>query len=46
MCVCKYLNQNVRRIGDRMENLSWVFRNQKGKKKTHEEVEFRNSIQN
>ena len=40
MCVCKYLNQNVRRIGDRMENLSWVFRNQKGKKKHMKRLSF------
>ena len=39
MHVCKYLNQKVRQIGDRMENLSRVFQNQK-RKKNHEETGY------
>ena len=36
ICVCKYLNQRVRRIGEQ---------NEKKKNKKNDEIEFHNSIQ-
>ena len=44
MCVCKYLNQNVRRIGEQ-NGKSFMGVSKTKKKKKHEEIEFHNSIQ-
>ena len=44
MRLCKYLNQRVNRIGKLNEKLLRVFQKQK-RKKSHEEIEFHNSIQ-
>ena len=43
MCVCKYLNQRVRIIGE--QNGKPFNGVSKKKKKPHEEIEFHNSIQ-
>ena len=44
MCVCQYLNQRVRRIGEQNGKFSkGVFKTKK--KKKHEEIDFHNSIQ-
>ena len=42
MCVCKSMKN---RCMDRMRNFSKVSKKQKKKKKSHEEIEFHNSIQ-
>ena len=47
MRVCKYLNQRVRRIGEKNGKLlnGASKTKQNKKKKTHEEIDFHNSIQ-
>ena len=45
MHVCKYLNQRVKRIGEQNEKSLKGFPKTKKKKKTHEETEFRNPVQ-
>ena len=42
MHVCKYLNQILTRVGQIMENLSWVFQKQKRKKKHMKRLSFIN----
>ena len=44
-CLCKYLNQRVRRIGDSNGKSFLGVSKTKKKKKTHGEIEFHNSIQ-
>ena len=48
MRICKYLNQRVRGIGKQNREScvfqKRVFQKKKKKKKTHEEIEFHNSI--
>ena len=43
MCVCKYLNQRVRRISKQNEKISSVLQKQK-RKKTYEGIEFHNFL--
>ena len=45
MCVWKYLNQRVRRIDEKNGKYFKVVSKTKKKKKTFEEIEFHNSIQ-
>ena len=46
MRFCKYLNQRVRRIGEKNGKLlKGASKTKQNKKKTHEEIEFHNSIQ-
>ena len=45
MCVCKYLNQTVRRIGEKNGKSFKAVSKTKKKKKTSEGIEFHNSIQ-
>ena len=46
MRVCKYLNQRVRRIGEKNGKLlNGASKTKQNKKKTHEEIDFHNSIQ-
>ena len=41
MCVCKYLNQTVRKIGEESgKTFIKVFQKKKKHKHTHEEIEF------
>ena len=44
MHVCKYLNQILTRVGQIMENLSWVFQKQKRKKKHMKRLSFINQF--
>ena len=44
MCVCKYLNQRVRRIGEQ-NGKSFMDVSKAKKKKKKEEIQFHNSIQ-
>ena len=45
MRVCKYLNQGVRRIVEQNGKSFKGFSKTKKRTKTHEEIEFQNSIQ-
>ena len=45
MCIYKYLNQRIRRIGQKNEKSFRGISKMKKKKKTHEEIEFHDSIQ-
>ena len=44
MHICKYLNQTATVLGNRMDYLSKLLQKPK-KEKTHEEIQFYNSIQ-
>ena len=46
MRVCKYLNQRVRRISEKNRKSFKGVSKTKKKKKTHEDIEFHDSIQN
>ena len=45
ICVCKYLNQRVIKIGEQNVKHFNGVKKKKKKKKAHEEIEFNNSIQ-